>query len=156
MELTPKQLKFCEEFAITRNATQAAINAGYAQKSARQQAARLMTKVNIKETVGEMLTESTQKAGVELTDVMLELKSILKATMADYAEWSKESVTFFSKNQLTSDQMKAIETISADGKGSIKIRLHNKLRAVELLIRLHEISKLETEIASIKQHLGIE
>ncbi len=46
-KLTPKQEMFAEEFLIDLNATQAAIRAGYSKRTARSQAQRLLTNVDI-------------------------------------------------------------------------------------------------------------
>lgn len=48
-ELTDKQARFCEEYLIDLNATQAAIRAGYSEKTAREQAAQNLSKLNIQE-----------------------------------------------------------------------------------------------------------
>lgn len=40
--MTDKQARFCEEYMIDLNATQAAIRAGYSPKTANEQAARLL------------------------------------------------------------------------------------------------------------------
>ena len=46
-ELTPKQDAFVREYLIDLNATQAAIRAGYSAKTAKEQAARLLSNVNV-------------------------------------------------------------------------------------------------------------
>ncbi len=46
-ELTPKQQRFCDEYLVDYNATQAAIRAGYSKSSATAQASSLLTKPNV-------------------------------------------------------------------------------------------------------------
>ena len=46
-KLTPKQQRFVDEYLVDLNATQAAIRAGYSKKTAKEQAARLLTKANV-------------------------------------------------------------------------------------------------------------
>lgn len=46
--MTAKQLAFCQEYVVDKNGTQAAIRAGYSDKTANEQASRLLTNVNIK------------------------------------------------------------------------------------------------------------
>ena len=53
MSLTPKQARFVEEYLIDLNATAAAKRAGYSKKTARQQAARLLSNVNVECAVAE-------------------------------------------------------------------------------------------------------
>jgi phage terminase small subunit len=52
--LTPKQAAFCREYIQDCNATQAAIRAGYSARTARQQAADLLTKPNIAEHLNSL------------------------------------------------------------------------------------------------------
>lgn len=47
MSLTEKQIRFCEEYLIDLNGTQAAIRSGYSSKTANEQAARLLANVSI-------------------------------------------------------------------------------------------------------------
>ena len=51
MALTEKQKRFCDEYLIDLNATQAAIRAGYSERSARQIAERNMTKDDIQKYI---------------------------------------------------------------------------------------------------------
>lgn len=51
--LTARQAAFLREYLISRNATQAAIKAGYSEKTARQQATSLLSNVYIKEAIRE-------------------------------------------------------------------------------------------------------
>jgi len=46
-KLTDKQDRFCQEYIIDLNATQAAIRAGYSKKTARIKGCKLLTKANI-------------------------------------------------------------------------------------------------------------
>lgn len=47
MKIPPKRNSFAEEYCIDGNGTQAAIRAGYSEKSAKSQAARLLTFGNV-------------------------------------------------------------------------------------------------------------
>jgi len=55
--LNDRQASFVEYYLDGWNATQAAIDAGYAEKSARMQASRLLTKDNIKERIRQRMVE---------------------------------------------------------------------------------------------------
>lgn len=44
IHLTPQQERFCQEYAVDYNGTNAAIRAGYAEKTAASQASRLLKK----------------------------------------------------------------------------------------------------------------
>lgn len=61
MALSAKQQRFVAEYAIDLNATQAAIRAGYAAHTAKQQGSRLLTKADIKQAVDAVNTEMVER-----------------------------------------------------------------------------------------------
>lgn len=64
-KLTAKQALFVKEYLIDLNATQAAIRAGYSERTARSQGQRLLTKDDIKKAIAE--AQSERKAKLELS-----------------------------------------------------------------------------------------
>ena len=74
--MTDKQKMFCHEYMVDRNATQAAIRAGYSPKTAKSQGQRLLTKVDIKKYIEEHTEEQYERAGISADDVLNELVSI--------------------------------------------------------------------------------
>ena len=59
-DLTDKQQRFCEEYVVDLNATQAAIRAGYSANTAEAQASRLLRNVKVQAYVAQ-LQEATSK-----------------------------------------------------------------------------------------------
>lgn len=76
-KLTAKQQRFCDEYLIDINATQAAIRAGYSPKTAAQAAARLLTNVKVQEYIEKRMAEK-EKALIADQDEVLKY---LTATM---------------------------------------------------------------------------
>lgn len=74
--MTDKQKMFCHEYMVDRNATHAAIRAGYSPKTAKSQGQRLLTKVDIKKYIDEHTEEQYERAGISADDVLNELVSI--------------------------------------------------------------------------------
>ena len=52
--MTPKQEKFCVEYIVDLNATQAAIRAGYSEKTAHSQGPRLLENVEVQNRIKEL------------------------------------------------------------------------------------------------------
>lgn len=59
-DLTDKQQRFCEEYVVDLNATQAAIRAGYSANTAEAQGSRLLRNVKVQAYVAQ-LQEATSK-----------------------------------------------------------------------------------------------
>lgn len=76
--MTPKQKRFCDEYLIDTNATQAAIRAGYSEKTAKVIGAENLTKPDIRAYIDERLAEMRSKTIADATEVMQYLTSVLR------------------------------------------------------------------------------
>src|SRR5687768_780298 len=75
-ELTEKQKKFCEEYLIDLNGTQAAIRAGYSEDSAKQIASENLTKPDIQEYLSRRQKELQETTGITQKRVLEEFAKI--------------------------------------------------------------------------------
>lgn len=78
-KLTDKQKRFCEEYLIDLNATQAAIRAGYKPKNARSSASENLTKPDIQQYLQQLMQQRSQRTGITADDVIGELAKIAAA-----------------------------------------------------------------------------
>ncbi|RSO56368.1 terminase small subunit [Acinetobacter lactucae] len=111
MALRGKQQRFVDEYLIDRNATQAAIRAGYSAKTATVIGAENLTKPNIQKAIEIGEAELAERTKITQDKVMKELEKIGFSNMLDYITITNEGdpVTDFSK--LTRDQAAAISEI---------------------------------------------
>ena len=74
--MTDKQRRFAEEYLVDLNATQAAIRAGYSERTARSSGQRMLTNVDIQNYIS--LRRADARARVEVTqeEILLQLKKI--------------------------------------------------------------------------------
>lgn len=77
-KLTAKQQRFCDEYLIDLNATQAAIRAGYSKKTAKQIGQKNLTKVDLKEYIEKRMAEKEAALVADQTEVMKYLTSVLR------------------------------------------------------------------------------
>ena len=95
--LNQMQEKFCLEYVVDpkSNATQAAIRAGYAEKSARVKASQLLTKGNIKARIRELRREALEKSGYDKENIremiMRRLTGIVSTHVTDVIQISPDS-----------------------------------------------------------------
>ena len=68
-KLTDKQELFCKEYVIVLNATQAAIRAGYSEKTARQVGSLNMTKVDILDRIAELRKKTLERIAREYAKI---------------------------------------------------------------------------------------
>ena len=82
-ELNQKQKLFCLEYAKTGNGQQSAAKAGYAEKSARQTATKLLTKTNIKAEITRLTSAKEKKAIMDAQEVMELYSAIARGEVKD-------------------------------------------------------------------------
>ena len=148
--LTPKQEMFCKEYLIDLNATQAAIRAGYSEKTARSVGQENLTKPDIQERVQQLMEERSNRVQLEADEVMWELKNILQADLANYIEINEDTGAIRARgfDDMPEGASRAIQSIEEDriiredndGKQTtvhdkFKFRLYNKERMIELAMK---------------------
>lgn len=75
-KLSDKQKRFCEEYLIDFNGTQAAIRAGYSKKTAKEQSSRALTLVNVQEHIAFMQRQTSEKLNITKERVLNEYAKI--------------------------------------------------------------------------------
>lgn len=77
-ELTPKQQRFCEEYLIDLNATQAAIRAGYSEKTAQEQASRLLSNVMVQAAIDAGKKQRSANTGITAERVLTGIMGVIE------------------------------------------------------------------------------
>jgi phage terminase small subunit len=132
-QLTARQQRFCHEFLLDSNGTRAAERAGYSVRTAKQQASRLLTNVNVQGLIVELTVEQSNRIDFDSDRVLLELKHLATSTMADFIDDKGRLITDLSK--VRPEAAAAVEcceeSVKADGSIVRKIKLFNKVTALE-------------------------
>ncbi|WP_431129727.1 terminase small subunit [Flagellimonas flava] len=142
--LTDKQRKFCEEYMVDLNATQAAIRAGYSEKTAREQASQNLSKLNIQNYIHELQKDIRERNKITVDGVV---KSIADIATFDIAQCYNEDGSLKPIHDIPIEirtsisGIKTYEEFIGKGKereriGDIKeLKIINKLDALEKLMR---------------------
>lgn len=76
-KLTDKQAAFVREYLVDLNATQAAIRAGYSERTANAQAGRLLANVGIREAIENAQAKRARRVEIKAEDV---LRGVIEVT----------------------------------------------------------------------------
>ena len=143
MKLTPKQQRFVDEYLIDLNATQAAIRAGYSQKTANKQGPRLLVNVGVAEAIAAGQAKREQRTRVDADWVLKRLETESEADLADLYDDKgalkpvREWPMVWRKGLVAGVETKQ-EFEEVDGKhvpvGLVhKVKLSERIRRVELI-----------------------
>lgn len=92
MALTPKQELFAREYLTDLNATQAAIRAGYSEKTAKEQGYRLLTNVHVATFIAEHHRPRIEKLALQASDVVEGLRRAAFFDVRKLARWGTREV----------------------------------------------------------------
>lgn len=145
--LTKKQDMFCREFIVDYHQTKAAIRAGYSERSAYSTGNRMMKNAEIQERIAELEKERMKRLKISQDRIIYELACIALSNGADYAEITEKlipdregkpvhvkCVDFTLTKELNDRQRRAISGMK-EGKSGIEIKTHDKVKALELLMK---------------------
>lgn len=76
--MNARQKRFCDEYLIDCNATQAAIRAGYSPKTAKQIGQRMLTNVDLKKYIDEQLERIHNEKTADAQEVLEYLTAVMR------------------------------------------------------------------------------
>jgi len=133
--MTERQKRFCEEYLLDLNATQAAVRAGYSPLSARQSSVENMSNPSIRARIDKVLAERSRRTGINADLVLEELGKLLRVNADDVINMDDATVKPDAAREdtaaISSVKVKVIPTDD----GNIverEVKLCDKLKAIEL------------------------
>lgn len=153
MALTEKQARFVAEYLVDLNATEAAIKAGYSEKTAYSIGFENLRKPEIAAAIQQAMDERQKRTQITQDRVLAELAKVAFANGSDFARVVRREVPMTivdeeGKLQTTTKIQQVVEvmdtsTISPEkraaishikeGKHGIEVGSYDKVRALELL-----------------------
>lgn len=168
--LSFQRQRFVEEYLLHwGNGTQAAINAGYSEKTAGSQASRLLKNVDIQRAIRARITERAMSADEVLLRLADQARGDLGTFFKVYEHWTDdprstdevldqqtrtviiggepESVTYYQVRRIAVDTDKVtdphhsglLQEFSDSPRDGLNIKLNNKLAALQTLAKIHRL-----------------
>lgn len=146
MALTDKQQRFVEEYLVDLNATQAAIRSGYSEKTAEQQASRLLSNVKIADAVAEAKCKRSERTEITQDRVLKELARIgfsdlrncltPSGHLVDPQDWDDDTAAAISSLEVVTNR-----TSEKDEDGRTPIEHTHKIKVWDKNSALEKIAK---------------
>ena len=162
-KLNERQKRFCAEYVIDLNATQAAIRSGYSKKTARAIGQRLLTHVYINKEISRLKSKVSDKLDISAEKVLSEL---YKSAFFDIAEIFDANGNLLPIKEMPEYARRAIAGIKVrkiqsgkDDSGKtvyddlIEVKINDKIRSLE---KLGEHLKLFTQNVNISGEITID
>lgn len=136
-KLTEKQKKFCEEYVVDFNGTQAAIRAGYSEKTSNVTSSENLAKPNIQSYIQKLIKDREKRT--EITADMV-VKELAKIAFFDIRKIFHQDGRLVNPCDLDDDTSCVIAGIRArdvksgeDIETIVEYKLNDKIKSLELL-----------------------
>ncbi|MDT0646321.1 terminase small subunit [Zunongwangia sp. F260] len=139
MDLTNKQIRFCEEYVLDLNATQACIRAGYSEKTANRIGSENLSKLDIQYYISELKEQISKKAEITHQETLERLKTWFESDITVLIGLSPEEVKALplEVRQLIASYKHVSKTYSEEGRPvteeTIDVKFVSKERAADLI-----------------------
>lgn len=113
MKMTAKQQRFCDEYLIDLNATQAAIRAGYSEKYAHTNAAKLLQITTVKDFIAARMAEKESELIADQDEVLRFLTAVMRGENKDErVSVNADGEVAYIEVRQQSNQIKAAEMLA--------------------------------------------
>lgn len=137
--LTQKQEAFCNYYIETGNASEAYRKAFCCKKmkpaTINRKAFETLNHGKITARIQELQDEIKNKFDLSKERILNELKCIVNAKISDYVELKNGVLKFKDFDELTEEQIKAIESVK-EGRAGIELKLHGKAWTIERICKM--------------------
>lgn len=142
MRLTDKQRAFVTEYVKDFNATQAALRAGYSDRTARSIGCENLTKPNIVEAIDNYFADKVMSANEVLYHLTEIARGDIGQMITRYGEPDLDSAEELGKTSLIqSIKTKTVVSSKDDSETHYtEFKLYDRLRALDLLARFHDLT----------------
>ena len=130
-KLTAKQQLFVAEYLVDLNATQAAIRAGYSQKTAYRTGADNLKKPQIQEALQLAMQEREKRTQITADRVLEELAKVGFSDIKEYLDFDRDRVRLKPSSEVDGTLLSEV----SEGPNGLKIKLHDKMKALEMMGR---------------------
>lgn len=143
--MTDKMIRFCHEYIVDLNGTQAAIRAGYSENSANEISSENLAKPRIKEYIDRLKKDRAERLGITADKVLAELSRL---AFSNVQEIFTPTDGFKRVSELDEDTARAIQSVKvtkkpagANGDGQmeyddvVEYKMNDKKSSLDLLAK---------------------
>lgn len=146
--LTHKQRAFVGEYLVDRNATQAAIRAGYSARTAGHIGPELLTKTRVADEVEARTARLLRCQGISAEEVISELRALALSDIGDVLDFEDGTLRMKPAEAITPEARRCLASVkvrryvekrgeNADAVEVIEFKMHDKISALrELALHL--------------------
>lgn len=152
--MTPKERLFAQHYLTHFNGSEAVRQAGYEIKNPAHKASVLLRKENIRQFLSEKVARREEELDLSAERTLEELARIAFADIRNVVSWTVDEkgevdIKLKSSDELNPATAAAIAEITQLQDGRIKLKLHSKPKALDVLARHHGLLVDRSEVTHL-------
>ena len=149
--MNARQEKFVHLYILHANATQAAIEAGYSEKTAYSNGQRLLKNVEVKNAIEEEQANWRERIGITTERVLTEQAKLAFSDMRQLASWNEFGMQWRGSGEITDAAAACIKDLAMT-RETRRDKNGDEIETVNLSLKLHDKKGALQDIA---KHLGL-
>ena len=145
-KLSLQRTAFVREYLLDYRGAEAALRAGYAESGAAVTASRLLKDEDVKMAIAEAEQIQRERHELTLDRVLVELWRIATADIRDVCEIEGGEIYYADTADMTDAQAAAISEITLDKDGKVKVKMHNKIAAIDQIAKIFGLHKFNLNV----------
>lgn len=142
--LIPKQERFCQEFLVDLDQTQAAIRAGYSKRSASNIGYKLMQETRIRRRIQILMNRRADRIEIDQDNVLQECAIVALSDIGELFTATGQLKPICEIPELTRRAIASVEVVTrnlSDGEGGVDIEYVHKIKLWDKLSGLDKLGK---------------
>jgi phage terminase small subunit len=145
MPLSPRQLRFVDEYVVDLNAKAAAVRAGYSAHTAQQAGSRVARMPQVKAAIAEAMAARSTRTRVTADRVVQEYARMAFSDIRQAVRWrliaseaggrGSYEIELVDSGELDDDAGAAVAEVSQAAGGALRVKMHDKKGALDSLAR---------------------
>lgn len=133
-KLTPKMALFVDYYLIMLNSHEAALKAGYSQKTAAVIGRKLLCDPRVHEAIDRAMAERTKRLHINQDMILQELIGVLRTNISDFLTFGPGGVILKDIKDIPLEKLAAIKEVS-ESKAGVRFSMIDKMEVIEKLAR---------------------
>jgi len=134
-KLTPKMVKFAKEYVKDFCITKAAVRAGYSKSTANSFQSDFFTRSLLQELIRFETKRQNVMSDIDTQRVLEEINKVAMGDPRRTMAWDDFGITVKRSDEIPDDVAACIKEVYTDAKGQVRLKFHDKVKALEMLAR---------------------
>lgn len=138
--MTEREKRFADHYIVSLNASEACLQVSPNCKNPNVYGHQLLSKPEVKQYVEDKIAKISKKLELKAEDVIEEIRTVAFAKITDFMDYDDAGMKLKDSKEVDATAVNEV-TFTTDEKGKVtkRIKLHDKLKALEILARYFKL-----------------